>query len=927
MASMAAIPAHEPTIPAAPRAGRIWRFSTVVFNEAAVTLTVDGSPVAIERRPVELLMLLLRHAGEVVTKDEIFEALWPGRVVGDASLTKCVARLRLALADGEQELIRTVHGYGYRLVAKVAVEAMRPDAETLPASLDFKPGDTVRHRPNWRLVERLGTGGFGDAWLGEHGKTGERRVFKFGRHGAHLAALRREITLSRLLRAGLGLRDDLAPVLDWNLEEPPYFIEIGWSSQGNLAVWADKQGGIGQVPLDRRLDLVAAVAEALAAAHSMGVLHKDLKPENILVHLDPTGRPRIRLTDFGSGRLLDQGRLDEFGITRLATESGVGDTSSGTLLYCAPELIAGQVPTVQADIYALGIILYQMAIGDLKRVLAPGWEHGVADPLLCSDIAAAAAGDPARRLADAAELARRLRTLDTRRAEHAREEAALAAAERTRQALDRAQARRAPFMALIAVLLVGFGISTWFYLLADAAGRQARRDAARAQTVTKFLTDDLLSAANPFLSADPNISVKQLLDVAAKDIDRRFQSDSLDRAAIEEAIGNAYAGLSDSTRAMPLLTAALEARRQALGDGDPQTQAVRLAMAALAERKQDSDGMRSAGLAVLAAHPRDAETELGARFYVLSGGCGLGGNSADCVTQLQPFLEEVRRRLGPRAPFTLKVESELASRLGDAQRPAEAIPMAREAVALTEQVFGPDHPLVQERRFYLASVLVQADQAEEAIDILTDVRRRLLAMSGTETTISARVVNQLGMAFGHAKRYPESLAALQIALDYSVKTRGESDEVSLAVMNNIAGDMAQMGRTKDAIALARRVLDAQRGRTGPDDVDALWDQNNLADDYLRDGNLAEAEAQFRDVLDRARRVFAHREWDLGQFAFRLGGVLAEEGKTDEARSLLEESVTILTAALGPEDVHSKRAAAALAALAPAPAKIGAVRPP
>jgi hypothetical protein len=89
--------------------------------------------------------------------------------------------------------------------------------------------------------------------------------------------------------------------------------------------------------------------------------------------------------------------------------------------------------------------------------------------------------------------------------------------------------------------------------------------------------------------------------------------------------------------------------------------------------------------------------------------------------------------------------------------------MARETVALTEQVFGADHPLVQERRFYPASVLVQADQAEKAIEIPTDVRRRLL-----------------GMAFDRARRYPESLAALQIALDYSVKTRDESDEVSLA---------------------------------------------------------------------------------------------------------------------------------------------------
>jgi DNA-binding winged helix-turn-helix (wHTH) protein/tetratricopeptide (TPR) repeat protein len=900
-----------------PRTARVWRFATVTFEEAALRLTVDGRAVEIERRPLELLTLLLRHAGEVVTKDEILDALWPDRVASEASLTKCVARLRQALADGEQKLIRTVHGYGYRLIADIAVEELRRGDGTLPAAFDFKPGDVVPHRPNWTLIERLGTGGFGDVWLGEHAKTRERRVFKFGRDGARLAALRREITLSRLLRDGLGPRDDLARVLDWNLEEAPYFIEIDWSVEGNLADWADRQGGIGTVPISERLDLMAQIADALAAAHSMGVLHKDLKPVNVLVYRDAAGLPRIRLADFGSGRVLDPGRLDDLGITRLGIELGLTETesSAGTVLYRAPELTAGQVSTVQADIYALGIMLYQMVVGDLKRVLAPGWEHGVADDLLRDDIAAAAAGDPARRLGDAAELARRLRMLDERRAERAREHAAQVAAERVQLALDRARARRAPVLMLLLALLLGLGVSSWLYVRADSANHAAQRETARAQTVTKFLTDDLLSAANPFLSADPNMTIRELLSTAAGGIDRRFQPGSLDRAAIEEAIGNAYAGLSDRTRALPLLNSALAARRRALGDADPQTLAVRLAIAALAERMQDSDGMKSAGQEVLAAHPGDAETELSARFFVLIGGCGLNGNSGDCAAQIRPFLDETQRRLGARNPFTLKVESELAYRLGDAQLSAEAIPMARETVALTQQVYGPDHPLVQERRFHLAGVLVQAGEPDEAIEILTDVRRRLLAISGTETAISARMANQLGMAYDLAKRYPESLEALQIALDYSVKTQGETSELSRGAMNNIASTLNHMGRSKDAIPLAQKVLDIQRRLTGPDDVDTLWNENNLASTYQQDGDLAQTEVLFRDVVSRARRVFTHHEWDLGQFLFRLGAVLAKEGKADEARSLLQESATILATALGPEDAHTKRAEAELAALA------------
>ena len=107
---------------ATPAAGlRLWRFGTVDFDESSLSLKVDGQPVALEHRPMELLRLLLNHAGEVVTKDEILEAVWPGRLVTEASLTKCVARLRQALNDSAQSLIRTVHGYGYRLAAEVSL--------------------------------------------------------------------------------------------------------------------------------------------------------------------------------------------------------------------------------------------------------------------------------------------------------------------------------------------------------------------------------------------------------------------------------------------------------------------------------------------------------------------------------------------------------------------------------------------------------------------------------------------------------------------------------------------------------------------------------------------------------------------------------------------------------------------------------------
>src|SRR6185312_1918081 len=98
----------------APRQSRLWRFGNAAFDEQALTLTVNGAEVELERRPLELLSLLLEHAGEVVTKDEILDGIWPDRDVSEASLTKCVARLRSALADDDHAMIRTAHGFGYR---------------------------------------------------------------------------------------------------------------------------------------------------------------------------------------------------------------------------------------------------------------------------------------------------------------------------------------------------------------------------------------------------------------------------------------------------------------------------------------------------------------------------------------------------------------------------------------------------------------------------------------------------------------------------------------------------------------------------------------------------------------------------------------------------------------------------------------------
>lgn len=105
---------------------RRWVFASCVFDEANWSLTVDGQRVAVESKPLELLRALLLRAGNVLSKDELLDTIWPDVIVVEASLSTAVYKLRTALGDGERErcIVETVPGIGYRLAAPVALEQL-----------------------------------------------------------------------------------------------------------------------------------------------------------------------------------------------------------------------------------------------------------------------------------------------------------------------------------------------------------------------------------------------------------------------------------------------------------------------------------------------------------------------------------------------------------------------------------------------------------------------------------------------------------------------------------------------------------------------------------------------------------------------------------------------------------------------------------
>jgi DNA-binding winged helix-turn-helix (wHTH) protein/serine/threonine protein kinase len=440
--------------------GNIWQFAGCELDERRRELRVRGTTVDIEAKPFEVLRQLLVHAGEVVTKNELLESVWPGVAVVDGSLATAVSKVR-KLLDDEGEVIATVPRVGYKLAVLVHC---RPAAPAAVAELQFLPGEPVPGRDQWRLQRRLDASPSNDVWLAEHPKTHETRVFKFATDELHLKSLKREVTIARLLRESLGDRAEFVRLLEWNFDTPPYFVESEYSGL-NLAEWAEAQGGLSAIPLDLRLRLFLDVARAVSAAHALDLLHKDLKPANILVAPGTDGTPQIKIADFGSAALLVPARLSALGITNLGfTQTSGKDAAAltGTLMYLAPEVLAGQSPTAVSDVYALGVLLYQLAAGDFRKPLAPGWEADIGDAVLRQDVADAACGDPARRLQTVAALVERIENLDRRRADQRELEIRAERERADNRRRSRRPARRwLAFAAIVLVAAVSTAVSLY----------------------------------------------------------------------------------------------------------------------------------------------------------------------------------------------------------------------------------------------------------------------------------------------------------------------------------------------------------------------------------------------------------------------------------------------------------------------------------
>jgi len=516
-----------------------FRFGTAEFDEAQFELRVAGATVELQRKPLEMLRLLLTRAGEVVTKDELLATIWDGRPTVENVIANAMTKLRTALGEDNSNRIVTQPRIGYRFVGAVQRIAV---GQSLGSRIALNTGDEVPHRPNFQLQTLLGASPHNEVWLARHLKTKELRVYKFATGAERLSGLKREATLARFVQETLGARADFVRVLDWNFETAPFFLECEYGGD-SLLEWSRRGDRLAALTQAQRLELFLQIADAVAAAHDIGVLHKDIKPANVLIAPQADGW-QVRLTDFGSGRLLDPERLSELGITRmgLTVTTAIGDTeATGTLLYLAPELIARQPPTVKSDLYALGMLLYQLSVRDLRKPMVSGWQRDIDNELLCEDIGVATDGDPHHRLNSVAELSARLRRLDERALERDRHLETQRQSALLEDTVRRSRMRRPWLIATIATLMLGIVAGSLFYYRLHLSESALARQHDIIQRLNAFLADDFIGAADPDATGRSDVTVIEAAHAAAKRIDLEFGPTAVEiRAVLHGAMQSAF---------------------------------------------------------------------------------------------------------------------------------------------------------------------------------------------------------------------------------------------------------------------------------------------------------------------------------------------------------------------------------------------------
>ncbi len=798
-------------------------------------------------------------------------------------------------------------------------------AAAAPLELDSAARPRMQIGP-YRTLEAVGHGGMGAVYRAERvdGAFDQQVALKLLHLDMETPQLRARFLAERQILARLG-HPHIARLLDGGVtdEGRPYFVMEHVEGQP-ITRHCAAQG----LAVDDVLRLFLAVIGAVSYLHRNLIVHRDLKPGNILVDRDG----QVKLLDFGIAKLLDE------------VPEGAGLTRTGEQLmtpeYAAPEQLAGEPVTTATDVYALGVVLYELLTGSRPH------ERPTPDPgSPTRDLPAtpssrlrsrqrrggipptetAEPGAPAPARGDWRRIAGDLDTICLK-ALRPEPEARYASAEQLGQDIERyleglpvlarkstfgyragkfARRHRRVLLAaglVAAVIIGGFLRERALRSEAERARATAQRETAKAVAVSGFL-GELLSSVDPMKAQGREVTVADVLEQAAGRIadSGELAAQPEVEAAVRLTIGNTYVSLGRYPEAQEHLERAVELRG-GLEARNPEALDAAADLAVLYTRLGLFDEAEPILRRVLELRAETLGEDHPSTLKALNLLADLlwAEGRYDEVEAIDRHTLEIRRRvLGEDHPDTLKSLNGLAATLFNAGRYAEAAALFEQALAVATRLLGEDHPHTLTLGSNLASAYLELGRYAQAESLLREVvgaKTRVLGENHGETAMS---VHNLGVTLAEQARYPEAEEQLRRAI--TIRENLPGDRSSWLFSRNLLADVLRdQGRLEEGEALYLSTLKLQRESFGPEDGNTLRTMAGLAELRVEQGELEAAEALLTEILEPQQRVRGEAHPDtLGSLTL-MARIRTLQGRSEEALELSEEAVRIGSEGLGPE---------------------------
>lgn len=760
-------------------------------------------------------------------------------------------------------------------------------------STELIPGARIG---TWSLVRELGRGGMGTVWeaVRVEGDFSQRAALKLVRDAIDSPSLRQRFRRERRLLARLQHRN-IATLLDGGITadgRPWFAMELVDGEP--ITRWCDAR----RLTIHQRLLLLRQVCGAVQHAHRALIIHRDLKPANIIVTHDGT----VKLLDFGISKVLEDGTSDGDN-TNDVTRPG---TPLGTPAYMAPELLNGEPASTAADIYALGVVSFELLCGkqpfphgegapsawrrdvlerdasSLTASLSPPiaaargaeGERGVRalSRALGGDIdrivAMALRKEPERRYASAEQLGEDFRRCIEGLPVSAQPDSL---SYRTRMFVRRNRAAVAGAAAAVSMLIVGLAGTSWQARVAGHERDRAQREADKANRVSAFM-------AETFRSADPrekgkDITVAAALGAAEQRAAAELSSDSAVYAALLSTIGRTYLGLGRYDDASRTLYQSLTLLR-VYGRTNPAdiTTALRSLATLEAERGNIAAAETLFTEALARAHRASVDSAILGALLDGYGSLQLDRGEFPAAERTLREALAIRRRASTSAPELASTLNNIAVSLGQQNRWREAIPLHEEALRVVRSTAGDNSP-----------------------DVATGL-------------------NTLANAYAIVGDYRAADTLFQQALTLRLRSLGAAHP-DVAWTHYSYGDMLRLaGQFERAIIEAQAVLE-HRGKSLPETHPMISSALTVyGRSLLSLGRIAEAEIALRESLRLRRAAYPDGHWLIASSLAAVGECLLAAGKYRDAEPLLVRAYQELLSAKGPSDQRTRDVDSALTQL-------------